>query len=126
MLSVIIALPLVFAARDGGKGGSADYKRSNRKNGNPDATISCVLETDKSGAYRPECQEETIKCKQGEDCLIQCLGQSDRCAGEGKRDCKPCYGSTFVGADGYDMTFTCEGDSGAYTLIEQFICVLRH
>jgi len=111
MLHILIALPLAFAASDGGKGGSADYKRSNRKNGNPDATISCVLETDKSGAYRPECQGETMKCKQGEDCIIQCLGQSDRCAGEGKRDCKPCYGSTFVGADGYDLTFTCEGDS---------------
>jgi len=111
MLYLLIALPLVFADRDGGQGGSADYKRSNRKNGNPDATVSCVLETDKSGAYRPECQEDTIQCKQGEDCNIQCLGQADKCAGEGKRDCKPCYGTTFIGADGYDLTFTCEGDS---------------
>jgi len=114
MLYVLIAsLPLALASPTigGGKGGSADYKRNSRKNGNPDATISCVLETDRSGAYRPECQEETMKCKTGQDCLIECLGQADRCAGEGKRDCKPCFGSTFIGADGYDMTFVCEGDS---------------
>jgi len=104
---LLLALPALLVAQ---KGGGSDYDRNSRNNANPANTVSCVLESDKSGTYRPACQGETIKCKQDEDCVIECLGRSDRC-GTRDDDCKPCAGTTFIGAGGHDLTFTCEGDA---------------
>jgi len=109
LYALLVALPVVFAAS--GRGNNGDYKAKARKNVNPATTVACVLETDKSGEYYQSCQEQTKTCKKGEPCVIQCLGRTDRCAGDEHMDCKPCYGTTFIGADSQDLTFTCEGDS---------------